>query len=356
MKTVLTVFLTAVLVLPPLVYAQTGNTQAQPNTPETAADRQQLAQNQTQLDQNQQKLEANQQKLEQQMQEARRQMQAAAQRMAELTLQMEGPMVSRITHLFDPKRAVLGVSIEEADASQNASGAQVLAVTPGGPADKAGLRTGDVITAINGMKFKSDKQASAADKLMDFMDEAKPGETLKLSYLRNGRDFTTDVKAGRLSDYSVAMGMPPIPPPPPVPPVRPSNLRAIYGPPPFFGRGWPWGDMQLVQLTPGLGQYFDTNQGLLVVRAPHDPALKLADGDVILKIGNREPGTPSHAMRILYSYGPGETLTLHILRKHRPLTLSITVPKTRKPSAGPYRPMSLQDQAFIARWVDQGLG
>lgn len=297
--------------------------------------------NQRVAEQNQQSAELGQQQLEKQMQQARHAMEQAAQRMAQLSLQMQGPMLARLSHRLDPNRAVLGVSITDNSDSKHPQGVQVLAVTPGGPADQAGLRAGDTITSINGAPLRASAQQSPADQLMNFMDKIKPGDTLKLDYVRAGQDHNTTIKAGRLADYSFAFDLPPVPLAPPVPPVPPAppvlrseNLRALF--PGWWGA---WGGMQLTQLTPALGQYFGTDQGLLVVRAPRDTALKLQDGDVILKIGERVPTTPSEAMRILYSYAPGETLTLHIMRKGKPLTLGISAPKTTRP--GTYQPMNL---------------
>jgi C-terminal processing protease CtpA/Prc len=293
-------------------------------------DQQALERDQQGLGLDQQTLQANQQQLEKQMEQARKQMQQAAQRMAQLSLQMEGPMIVRLSHMFDPNRAVLGVSIADNRNRQNAPGVRVLAVTPGGPAERADLRTGDTITSINGTLLRSNARRSAADQLIGFMDKVKPGDMLRLDYVRDGRGHSTTVKAGRLSDYNFAV----IAPPPAA--MRAGSLRALF-PPGWWGT---WGGMQLAQLTPGLGQYFGADKGLLVVRAPRDAALKLEDGDVILKIGDREPVTPSEAMRIFYSYAPGETLTLHILRKGKPLSFSIVAPQSSGPAWGPYRPMN----------------
>lgn len=294
-------------------------------------------------EQNQQSAELGQQQLEKQMQQARHEMEQAAQRMAQLSLQMQGPMMARMARMFDPKRAVLGISIAEEHDAKNVEGVRVLAVTPGGPADQAGLHVGDTITAINGTVLRAGTQPSAADALMDFMDKVKPGDMLKLSYLRDGKAHSVTVKAGKLSDYSFAFAVPPppllpVPPVPPVPPLQPENLRALF-PPGWWGA---WGNMQLTQLTPGLGQYFGTDKGLLVVRAPRDAALKLKDGDVILKIGDRTPATPAEAMRILYSYAPGKPLKLGILRRGKALTLDVTTPKAPGP-VSVYQPMHLND-------------
>lgn len=329
----------------PFAWAQAAD-DAPPATTHAAA--QQLMQDQQRLMRDEQKMRQDQQRLYQQefdpgqeqinrqMLEARRQMQAAAQRMAELTMQMSGPMLSQLSHQFDPDRAVLGVTIVNVTPAQNAAGVRVEAVTPGGPAARGGLRAGDVITSINGTAFAANSPESAADQLMDLMGRVKPGEDLTLDYLRNGRAHVAHVTAGRLADYGFTMNMPGMPA------AQPANMRAIFGPWGYLGRVGPWAGMQLVPLTPNLGQYFGTSHGLLVVRAPSNPALKLDDGDVILKIGDREPASPSDAMRIIYSYGPGDALALHILRKKKPLSLAITVPQASE--SGPYRPMNPSDR------------
>jgi S1-C subfamily serine protease len=91
--------------------------------------------------------------------------------------------------------------------------------------------------------------------------------------------------------------------------------------------GGPFHELELVALTPGLGAYFGTQEGLLVVRAPNDAALELIDGDVILDIGGRTPTSPEHAMRILRSFEPGETLRLQIMRSQRRETLEFELPQ-----------------------------
>jgi S1-C subfamily serine protease len=81
--------------------------------------------------------------------------------------------------------------------------------------------------------------------------------------------------------------------------------------------------MELVELTPGLGAYFGTEQGVLVVRAPRDDTLGLEDGDVILEISGRAPMGVGHALRILASFEPGERLELTIMRAQQRRTLEV---------------------------------
>jgi S1-C subfamily serine protease len=115
-----------------------------------------------------------------------------------------------------------------------------------------------------------------------------------------------------------------------------------------FGGG-PWGDLELVEVNEGLGKYFGTDSGVLVVSAPESDVLQLQDGDVIRSIDGREPTSVKHAMRILGSYQPGEKLKLEIMRDKRSRTLEIEIPDERhsrfflpgnapKPAAVPVAP------------------
>jgi S1-C subfamily serine protease len=90
--------------------------------------------------------------------------------------------------------------------------------------------------------------------------------------------------------------------------------------------GGRWNDLELVTLTPALGSYFGATEGLLVVRAPDEPRIGLQDGDVILEIAGREPTSPEHAMRILMSFEPGETVSFSIMRRQRRETTQYVIP------------------------------
>jgi serine protease Do len=59
-------------------------------------------------------------------------------------------------------------------------------VTPGAPAEKAGLKTGDVIMSIDGKSIKD------GDELVAIISAKHPGETVKLGYLRDKKmEYTT---------------------------------------------------------------------------------------------------------------------------------------------------------------------
>jgi S1-C subfamily serine protease len=88
----------------------------------------------------------------------------------------------------------------------------------------------------------------------------------------------------------------------------------------------PWSDMELVPMTEALGRYFGTAEGLLVVRGPASDAIDIGDGDVILSINGRTPSSPEHALRILGSYEPGETIEFSIMRDRQRLPIEYLVP------------------------------
>lgn len=64
------------------------------------------------------------------------------------------------------------------------------AVTPGSAADKAGVKDGDIITAIDGTKIGVEKS------LRQILLQHKPGDTVTLDVLRDGKTVSLDVTLG----------------------------------------------------------------------------------------------------------------------------------------------------------------
>ncbi|MEU8861027.1 S1C family serine protease [Streptomyces umbrinus] len=94
-----------------------------------------------------------------------------------------------------PVYPVIGasVSLEEGTGAkiteQGASGSD--AVTPNGPAAKAGLKPGDVITKLD------DRVIDSGPTLIGEIWTHKPGDTVKLTYTRNGKQQTAEVTLGQ---------------------------------------------------------------------------------------------------------------------------------------------------------------
>jgi serine protease Do len=61
-------------------------------------------------------------------------------------------------------------------------GVTIASVTPNGPAESAGLKVGDTITAVDGKKIKS------GDELVNDISGRKPGSKANVTYVRNGKE------------------------------------------------------------------------------------------------------------------------------------------------------------------------
>jgi hypothetical protein len=219
-------------------------------------------------------------------------------------------------------RGRIGVVVRtDASPETDKIGAKIEGVTPGGPADKAGLKVGDVITKFNGtslaaVKTEDDDESGPGRKLVELARRLEPNDTVQVEFRRgNDAKQATLVAADLGSTFRMEM-----PGPPEIP------MGPMLGMDRFEMFGSPWGDLELVSLNADLGEYFGTKDGVLVVKAPGDSTLPLKGGDVITSIGGRKPASPSHAMRILRSYEKGETVSIEILRKQKRMTVAWKVP------------------------------
>jgi len=240
--------------------------------------------------------------------QARQELEAAARRIAELSAGSFVPVQQRGQGFVTTgPRAVLGVNVEDDE-----QGARVVGVTPGGGADQAGVETGDVIVAMDGAALDGGQGRSPSEVLVAQMGNVRPGDPVVLTILRGDdrQDLEIRTQAARGPTFGYA-----------VPPGGPGMPQFD-----FTRQIRRWADMELVELTPGLGAYFGTEKGVLVVRAPRDTTLGLMDGDVILAISGREPMGVGHALRILGSFEPGERLELTIMREQRRRTLEVEIP------------------------------
>lgn len=99
------------------------------------------------------------------------------------------------------RRGMLGVTIQSVDADLASSlnlpaarGAIVTSVATGGPAEKAGIKRGDVITAVNKQPVVDN------NSLRNLVASMPPGSTAEVTTLRNGRDQNFQVALAELPD------------------------------------------------------------------------------------------------------------------------------------------------------------
>lgn len=259
--------------------------------------------------------------LQRKLAEARKRLDAAAREVAELSISLSESVVPHMERyaMHGSNRGMLGVGLGSRRGSEPDEGVEIVSVSPGGAAAEAGLKAGDVLLEVKGKGLKREGDTSARQKLIETMRDVKPGDKLPVSYRRDGKVAKVTLTTQALKDRVFTMAAPHIQ-------AMPHIGHFRFG---SFGSAEAlFGSAEIVPLTPKLGQYFGTEAGLLVVRAPEDNRLKLEDGDVIVDIDGRKPASPSHAMRILTSYQEGEKLKLNILRARKPLSLEVTVPET----------------------------
>lgn len=86
--------------------------------------------------------------------------------------------------------ATLDATLARENGIEQTEGVLVTSIVAGGPAASAGLRTGDVVTAMDG------RQVTTMDDLAARIRERKPGDRLRLSVVRDGGSQTVDVTLG----------------------------------------------------------------------------------------------------------------------------------------------------------------
>ena len=218
-------------------------------------------------------------------------------------------------------RLGLSLNLNAADETKG-EGALVMDVTEGSGADDAGLRAGDIITRYNGTSLGGD---NPAQKLVELASDLSEGDSVKLEYRRDGKSSTVTVEARELENqYSFNS------------PAMMGALRRAMpaielhnGAFSFFSRGALMG-VELAEMNSGLSEYFGTAEGLLVLSVDEDATIPLKAGDVILSLDGRTPRDEGHAMRILGSYAPGETVKFEVQRKRQRQTIDWTVPERDK--------------------------
>ncbi|GHB65409.1 hypothetical protein GCM10010347_39220 [Streptomyces cirratus] len=107
-----------------------------------------------------------------------------AKNVAQSLIKTGKPVYPIISVSVDLQAKVEGAKISEQGASANEL------VDPNGPAGKAGLKPGDIITQFGG------KPIDSGPTLISEIWTYKPGDTVKLTYLRDGKPNTVDITLG----------------------------------------------------------------------------------------------------------------------------------------------------------------
>jgi serine protease Do len=241
----------------------------------------------------------------------------------------------------------IGVSvqdIEESDAkdARGKAGVVVETVDPGGPADKAGVKTGDTITEFDGEKVRSVRQFSR------LVQETPTGRAVAVALSRAGQRVNVTVtaeRAGYGDDFTMRLldlpARPPRPAAPPAPPATPRTPRAPSLATPavpmplerFFAVNGRRLGLTIETLDDQLAQFFGVKEGVLVKSVTEDsPAHKagVKAGDVISSVNGRHVYETSDVNRAIDRMDSTDEFTLEIVRDKKTQTLKGKLePRTR---------------------------
>jgi serine protease Do len=191
-------------------------------------------------------------------------------------------------------RGKLGVIVQNIDEGmkdhlklKSKKGALITSVEDGGPADKAGLKQYDVVTALNGNAVENMNDLKF--KIADF----QPGTKVQVTYVRNGETKTATVAVIALEEDQG--------------PSQSAGVQKDIG-------------LTLTAMNPNIARRYGyrTTRGLLItdVRDGSEASRKgLAQGDLILEVNQKEVGTVREFESILDKTPAGKSIMLLIRRE-----------------------------------------
>ena len=315
--------------------------------------------------------------------ELRTQMQDLSRRMAELSIELgdAGPRAYAFRYLGEADRAIVGVVL-----APDGKGVRIGAVTPGSPAARAGLRNGDVITAIDG---KAVGGPDALERARGLLADLKQDQKVAIAYQRGNHRGEAALTAERRKAWTW-------------PALMAGADGATLLPEDFdervqaqverarreaernvrhdervqaqveraqreaergahqdermraeierahaaaarvdmeevreameegrraMRRAMPWWGLNLAPVNADLGRYFGTAQGALVISADEHSLPGLRAGDVITGIAGETVARPEDALRALRDQPPGKDVPVRVLRERKALTLTLETPE-----------------------------
>ena len=112
--------------------------------------------------------------------ELRRASQEVARAHRDLTLVDDRRIRAQMINLGD--RAIMGVIL----GGQTEDGIKIMGLSPDGPAERAGLNTGDVLVSLRGESLAASEQHKQRDIIYEVMSDIEDGEEISVSVLRDG--------------------------------------------------------------------------------------------------------------------------------------------------------------------------
>jgi len=217
-----------------------------------------------------------------------------------------------------PGGSYLGVGIQDVETDRakalklkEEAGVEVTRVDENSPAEKAGLRSGDVILEYNGQRVEGIEQFSR------LVHETPAGREVKLGVFRNGANQTIVAKIGTRRAATVApfdFGS--------------FNVRIPDIPHTFLGWRSSLLGVEAESLEGQLAEFFGVKEGVLVRSVLQGSAAEKAGikaGDVITRVDDMKVSSISDVTSRLRSYR-GKSVPVVVLRDHKEATFPVMVP------------------------------
>lgn len=310
---------------------------------------------------------------------ARADVERAAEHLAELSSKF-GSSVSPIrVDRRVLRKPVIGVVL----APDDSAGVRIAAITPDSAAADAGLQSGDRIISINGKQINALSGTARVDQSRELLESMETRTPVKLAYFRSGKNQTVmltpkvsdrliylpgmagnadndvDVRFFDLGEAQVelvtdktASGQ--------TPSVQHIRLSGAVAPSvrrevirlgadckgndcklPVLAEAFRWNGLNLASIDDGLGRYFGTSAGVLVLSTGKELD-GLQAGDVIQKIDGKTVDSPRQAMEALRAQPAAAKVRVEYMRDRKHATAQVTVPKAlpfRIPPPPPRPPM-----------------
>jgi len=221
-----------------------------------------------------------------------------------------------------PGSSFLGVNICEVDAERAKAlklpeerGVEITRVESDSPAEKAGLKVGDVVLEYNGERVEGMEQFGR------MVRETPAGRKVTLQISRGGalQTVTAVIASHRYLPGGLNAVIPQFQMPEIVMPDIPEGFP-----------GWRSGmlGVETESLNPQLAEFFGVKQGVLVRNVLAGSAAEKAGikaGDVITKADDQEVASPGQISAAVRQARKKHSLTLHLVRNHRELNVTATL-------------------------------
>ncbi|HMG16889.1 MAG TPA: PDZ domain-containing protein [Saprospiraceae bacterium] len=221
------------------------------------------------------------------------------------------------------KTGFLGVT--ESNVKSDINGFIIGSIVTGSPAEKAGLKEGDIISSIAGNKIAS------FSELRTEIIKHKPGAEVEIVYTRDGKETTIKVALGENKDSYAFEGSPR---------MYEFNMPDIPEPPsgnfeqPYMNQDFNWHeDHRKAQL--GVQVSNNNGGGVVVTSVIKGTAAYFAgihEGDIIKKIGKSSIDKVEELVEKIQSYDPGEEVKVQLVRDGKKKTVDVVLGRQKSGS------------------------